>query len=59
MLLLILGHVDANESVAFLRVQVVGDLFGQLGFADAARAEKQKHQRVVVVHPAVLFATNR
>lgn len=41
--LLIFGHVDANE--AFLRLllmQIGGDLLGQLGLTNAARAEKEK-----------------
>lgn len=59
MFFLVLRHVQSDEALRVVLVQVSGDLFGELCLAYAGRAEEEKHQRVLLVVPAVLLAPDR
>lgn len=61
MFLLILAHVDADETATLilLAVEVFGYLFGELGFAHARRAEKEKDQRRFITRPARFLPSDR
>lgn len=41
--LLILGHVQPNKSIRFIFMNVGSHLLGQLGLADARRAQEEKY----------------
>ena len=58
MFLLVLRHVDSNEGVLVVLVQVVGNLLGQFRLPNPRRAEEEKDERMLLVTPTILLPTD-
>ena len=54
-LLLIFGHIQTDEALLRVFVQILRYLFRQFGLADAARAQEQKHQWPIFVVPPIFL----
>ncbi len=59
MFFLVLGHVQPDECLFEVFVQVLCHLFGSFSLSDATGAEEQKHQWMLLIIPAILFPSDR